>query len=197
MAAEGIRIALDAAEVFAALDLTDAAADDKPELLSRIGAYLVKSTQRRFERETGPDGQPWQRLSPRTAERRIGGRPRGYDNILRVNPSSGLYSSIVSQVVADEVHVGTNVKYAAIHQLGGKIEMQERQQTIYQHYDKRTDTFDPKFRTKKRSNFARDVTVKAHTITMPARPYLGIDDADRAEAAEIVAKFYREKAGLQ
>ena len=195
MAAEGIRIALDAAEVFAALKLTDAAADDKPELLSRIGAYLVTSTQRRFERETGPHGQPWQRLSPRTAERRIGSRERGYSNILRV--SGRLRQSIVSQVVADEVHVGTNVKYAAIHQLGGEIEMQERQQTIYQHYDKRTDTFDPKFRTKKRSNFARDVTVKAHTITMPARPYLGIDDADRAEVTEIVAEFYREKAGLQ
>ena len=95
------------------------------------------------------------------------------------------------------MHVGTNVPYAAAHQLGAEIEMEERQQTIYQHYDSRTDTFDPKFRTKRRSNFARDVTVKAHTITIPARPYLGADDADRAEVTEIVAEFYREKAGLQ
>lgn len=195
MAAEGIRIRLDAAEVFAGLDLADSADDDKQELLSRIAAYMVTSTQRRFERAIAPDGQSWQRLSPRTAERRIGGRTRGYSNILLV--SRRLEQSIVSQVTGDEAHVGTNVEYAAIHQLGGEINVPERQQTIYQHYDKRTDTFDPKFRTKKRSNFARDFTVKAHTIPIPARPYLGIDDADRAEAAEIAAEFYREKAGLQ
>lgn len=195
MAAEGIRFELDAAEVFRGLDLVDVAADDKAELLSRVGAYFVTSTQRRFERETGPDGQRWQRLSPRTAKQRIGRRERGFDNILRV--SRRLEQSITSIVAGDEVHVGTNVVYAAAQHFGAEIEMQERQQTIYQRYDSRTDTFDPKFRTKRRSNFARDVTVKAHTVTIPARPYLGADDADRAEVAEIVADFYREKAGLQ
>lgn len=195
MAAEGIRIELDATEVLGGFNLVDAAADDKAELLSRIGGYLVTSTQRRFERETGPDGQRWTRLSPRTAKRRINGRARGYDNVLRV--SRQLEQSITSIVAGDEVHVGTNVPYAAAHQLGAEIEVEERQQTIYQHYDSRTDTFDPKFRTKRRSNFARDVTVKAHTVTIPARPYLGVDDADRAEVTEIVAEFYREKAGLQ
>ncbi|WP_440411143.1 phage virion morphogenesis protein [Neorhizobium petrolearium] len=195
MADKGIRITISDAPVLAALDRLEAATNNRAEAEDAIGAYLVTSTQRRFEREVGPDGQPWKRLSPRTANRRIGNRRRGFENILRV--SRRLEQSIVYAVDDHEIAWGSNVVYAAIQHLGGEIEQPERQQTIYQNYDARTDTFDPKFRTKRRSNFARDVSVSAHTITIPARPYIGLDAADRKEILAIVEDHYRTEGGLQ
>lgn len=198
MAAEGIRIVVNDAAALGGLDKLDVATGNRRAAMEAIDAYLVTSAQRRFERETGPDGRPWTRLKPSTAGKRINGRPRGYANILRVTASSGLYSSIFGAVEDDDlILVGSNKKYAAIHQLGGEIEMPERQQTIYQHYDAKTDTFDPKFRKPSRSNFARDVTVKAHTVPIPARPYLGIDDEDRKEIREIIAEHYRLQGGVE
>lgn len=195
MAEKGIRVTVSDQPVLAALDRLEAATNNRADAEHAIGAYLVTSTQRRFERETAPDGTRWQRLSPRTANQRIGNRRRGYDNMLRV--TRRLEQSIVYAVNAHEINWGSNLVYAAIQHLGGEIEQAERQQTIYQNYDAKTDTFDARFRTKRRSNFARDVTVKAHTVTIPARPYLGIDDADRTEILAIVADHFRTDGGLQ
>jgi phage virion morphogenesis protein len=196
MADKGIRIAISDQPVLAALDRLEAATNNRADAENAIGAYLVTSTQRRFEKEAAPDGQPWKRLSPRTASQRVGrnGR-RGHDNILRV--TRRLEQSIVYAVDDHEIAWGSNVVYAAIQHLGGEIEQPERQQTIYQNYDAKTDTFDARFRTKRRSNFARDVKVKAHKVAIPARPYLGIDDADRAEILAIINDHYRTDGGLQ
>lgn len=195
--AEGIKITISEAPILAALDKLAAATDNRREAEDAIGAYLVTSTQRRFEKQTDPDGKPWRALSPRTAARRIGSGRRGYENILRVR--GRLQQSIVYAIddAEHEIAWGSNVVYAAIQDQGGEIEQAERQQTIYQNYDARTDTFDPKFRTKRRSNFARDVTVKAHTVKIPARPYMGLDDDDRKEILAIIDNFYRTEGGLQ
>ncbi|QND45203.1 phage virion morphogenesis protein (plasmid) [Rhizobium lusitanum] len=188
MTDKGIRLEVREDQIIAGLEKLDAANGSLSDANNAIGAYLVTSTQRRFERETGPDGKPWQRLKPRTAARRIKGRPRGYANILRV--SRRLEQSIVYEADDEGIAVGTNVIYAAIQHLGGTIAMPERQQTIYQNYDAKTDTLDQTFRTRGRSNFARDVTVGAHEIKIPGRPYLGIDDADRTEIAAIIEDHY-------
>lgn len=189
--AEGVRIAVNDETINTQLDQVADIESGKHGILDAFGAYLVTSTQRRFERETAPDGSKWKQLTPRTAAKRIKGRRRGFDNILRV--SRRLEQSISYRVSGGELHVGSNVVYAAAHQLGAEIEVPERQQTIFQHYDAKTDTFDQRFRKKSRSNFARDVTVSAHTISIPARPYLGIDDADRTELGTIVADFMAER----
>lgn len=189
--AEGVRIKINDAAVLQQLGVIDGIEADKREVLEPFGAYVVTATQRRFELETAPDGVRWPQLSPRTAAKRIKGRVRGFFNILRV--TRRLEQSITYQVRNDELHVGSNVAYAAAHQLGAEIDVQERQQTIYQHYDAKTDTFDQKFRRKSRSNFARDVAVKAHTIPIPARAYLGIDDGDRSELGTIITDFMAER----
>ncbi|ORE85737.1 phage virion morphogenesis protein [Aurantimonas sp. 22II-16-19i] len=187
MAAEGIRITVDDSAVLAALSRLEQR--DRSDAMHAIGAYLVTSTQQRFERESGPDGRPWQRLSPRTANKRIGKTRRGYDHMLRVK--NRLYSSISYQADASSTAVGTNVAYAAIQHLGGVIKQAARRQTIYQRYDPKADTLDQRFVKRSRSNFARDVDVAAHEINIPARPYLGISDEDRAEILEIVADTER------
>ncbi|SIR43185.1 phage virion morphogenesis (putative tail completion) protein [Rhizobium sp. RU35A] len=163
------------------------------EIMDAIAGHLLFSTQRRFETETAPDGQQWKQLSPRTAAVRRGRSKRGFNHILR--DRLRLYESLQTSSDATSAVVGTNVVYAAIHQFGGPIEKTARTATIYQNYNAKTDTFDQRFRSKARSNFARDVTIKAHVIDMPARPYLGFNDDDRAAIAEIIADHIGD--GLQ
>ncbi|MBF0249961.1 MAG: phage virion morphogenesis protein [Alphaproteobacteria bacterium] len=84
---------------------------DVSPLMDEIGSMLVASTQDRFERGVDPDGRPW--------------TPSG-----RVNMSQGtaktlldsgrLMSSITHEPGNSQVEVGSNVIYAAIHQLGGQ-----------------------------------------------------------------------------
>jgi phage gpG-like protein len=193
--AEGIHLTLKGDVAEESLQRIIRAAENPEDALDAIGGYLVTATQRRFERETDPAGAKWQRLSPRTANRRIGRVRRGYAHILRVKLR--LYSSIVYQVSPGQVAVGSNLIYARIQQLGGTINVAEREQEIFQNYDAKTDHFDPRFRSRRHSNFARRVKIGAHTITIPARAYLGIDDDDRTEIAAKVEEFFREQGGLE
>lgn len=167
-------------------------ADDPAEIMSGVAGYLLTSTQQRFERETGPDGQKWKGLSARTANARAGrGRKvRGADHILR--DTLRLYQSLTTLSDATSATIGTNVVYAAIHHFGGDIQQAERSQKLSL----------KRIRGKKSVRFVkagtkgaveRDVTIGAHAITIPARPYLGINDADRAEIAEIITDGFRKE----
>jgi phage virion morphogenesis protein len=168
-------------------------ADDPAEIMGGVAGYLLTSTQQRFERETGPDGKKWQALSPRTANARAGrGRKvRGADHILR--DTLRLYQSLTTLSDATSATIGTNVVYAGIHQFGGTIQQAERSQKLSL----------KRIRGKKGVRFVkagtkgateRDVTIGARAITIPARPYLGINDADRAEIAEIIMDGFRKEA---
>lgn len=193
--ARGITLTVTREDIDATLDRVDRAARDPAPIMSEISGYLVTATQRHIERERGPNGDRWPTLSPRTAEKRVGRRRRGYRTMLRV--TGRLYQSISGDSGPDFAAAGTNLPQAALLHFGGEVEREARKQTIYQHYDERTDTFDPRFRTKRRSNFARDVDVAAHTITVPARPYLYVDDEDAAEIEHIAEEGFRREAGIE
>lgn len=60
---------------------------------------------------------------------------------------------------------------AVIHEFGGTIDVPERTQTLYFKQNK-DGSVKNKFTKKDRSDFAEDVTVKAHTIDIPARSFL-------------------------
>jgi phage virion morphogenesis protein len=186
----GIRLLLDERPLLAMLGQLQRAAEDPRRAYDAIGAYLVTATQRRFERETGPDGRRWQKLSPRTANRRIGRSRRGYDHILRVR--NRLYQSIVYEAADNQVAVGTNLVYAAIQQLGGSVIIPERDQDIHLSTGKGRRRF---VRASAKRMETRRVHIGAHTITIPARPYLGIDQEDEAQIQAIVEDFFREEAG--
>jgi phage gpG-like protein len=47
-----------------------AAATQPAEMMRDIAGYLLFSTQRRFETETGPDGKKWQGLALRRCRRK-------------------------------------------------------------------------------------------------------------------------------
>jgi phage virion morphogenesis protein len=169
------------------------AATQPAEMMRDIAGYLLFSTQRRFETETGPDGKKWQALKPRTAAARAGRKVRGSAHILR--QSTRLYQSLTSASDATSAQVGTNVEYAGIHQFGGVIAKQARQGrvTFKKIRGKRGVRF---VKTGTKEATVQDVSIGAHSITMPARPYLGVNADDQAEIEQIAIEAIRREADL-
>ncbi|MNL71706.1 Phage virion morphogenesis family protein [compost metagenome] len=83
------------------------------------------------------------------------------------------------------VRLGTNVVYAAIHQLGGEVKIPPRTQVIA--FDERGKMMSRKegrregVRTRTNIRFAN---MKARTIKIPARPFLGVTGKDRRHILE-------------
>lgn len=151
------------------------------DLMPRLGEYLQASSQKRFKTQSAPDGTAWQPLQPRYARR----KKYAKDKILTLR--GYLRSGIHYQVTGDaEVEVGSNTKYAAIHQFGGEIDMPERQASVrYRSVAGRT-----LFASKKHKRVTeKTVTVPVHFVKIPARPFLGISTADDSEVRDIVLNW--------
>ena len=158
-----IRIDVDDADARLGLDRLAAMLNPAP-VLDEIGSYLVTATIRRFELERGPDG-PWKK-SGRAA--REGGQT--------LTDTGRLRASITHRVTGNAVEVGTNVVYAAIHQLGGRTPPR----TIRPRRKKAL--FFPGARHPVRS-------VRHPGSDIPARPFLGVDEQDRGAIGRIVERY--------
>lgn len=192
----GLRIVIDDADIMERLSQLERAARNPAQAMKEVAAALLQSTRRRFETHTAPDGQKWQRLSPRTAAKRVSAkRKRGFERILRVTPDTGLYGSLTTYSDATTAIIGSNKQYASIHQFGGEVSIPERQQTIHMATRKGRNRF---VRANSRLNSKRsmDVKIKAHKVVIPARPYLGINDEDKAEILQTIEDHFRREAGL-
>ena len=77
-----------------------------PALLD-IGEHIVSQARMHFREETGPDRVPWQE-SARARE----------EEGQTLTLTARLKNSITADVTDDSVIVGTNVAYAAAHQMG-------------------------------------------------------------------------------
>lgn len=157
----GAAISYEQAELRAAIRDVEEGLDrieDGEELLDEIGAYLETIVRLRFEREVGPDGEPW-------APTR-----RGF-SILKGSPPR-LMSSITRHTSSDRTEVGTNVLYAAIHQFGGTVRPKRARALVFTAPD--------------------GTRVFALKVVIPARPFLGIDEADESAIEEIVADYLAE-----
>lgn len=144
--------------------------DVKPALRD-IGEYLLAVHMQRFNTQTAPDGTPWQPLSPRYQKQ----KKKNKDKILTRDGYLG--RTLRYQVRDNELALGSNLPYAAIHHFGGDIDIAARIRTVYFKQNK-DGTVGNRFVKKKSSNFAQDVQGKAHKIKMPARPFLGTSDSD-------------------
>lgn len=61
--------------------------------------------------------------------------------------------------------------YAAMNEFGGVVNIPARTQTLYFRQN-RDGTVDNRFVAKERSNFAQDVIIPAHSVTIPPRPFI-------------------------
>jgi len=166
-----IEIKIDASQVVNGLGkLMDAMKDTRP-IRRAIGELLLESTRERIRAQgPDPDGNSWQPLSPTYLLTKKG---RGM-----LRESNSLIETLCWQLTDDGVVVGSNKPYAAIHQLGGVIRKKASTKTIRLRKVGNQTRF-----AKKSHKKAREMTVKVgeHTIHIPARPYLGVSEADKSE----------------
>ncbi|MGR3970688.1 phage virion morphogenesis protein [Shewanella sp. 1180_01] len=91
--------------------LIDRGQDLQPAL-SAIAEYLRGSTQDRITAGESPDGTPFAALSDFT----LGAKSRNQDKILI---ERGYLYNLVYQVSSEQMQLGSNMVYAAMHQFGG------------------------------------------------------------------------------
>jgi phage virion morphogenesis protein len=157
----GVRIELSGHEAaLSALSEATRRLGDPTELYNDIGAHLVATTQRRFDTGTAPDGNPW----PPSLRARLGlGR-----TLVDKGMQGGLMGSVGYEADATGLRVGTNLVYGAIHQLGGTI----------------------RAKTAKGLRFRiGDRWATKQSVTIPARPFLGLSDEDETEIETLAGEY--------
>lgn len=130
-------------------------------LLEDVKGRMLASVQQNFT--AGGRPRAWTPLARSTLANRRGSSAR----ILR--DTGRLQNSITGRIEALSVIVGTNVVYGRIHQQGGTIripEVRPRRARALRWVTASGQVV-----------YARRAT--AHTVTIPARPYLLLQDSDR------------------
>ncbi|CDL80195.1 phage virion morphogenesis protein [Xenorhabdus cabanillasii] len=156
--------------------LTDGLGDRTP-MMRQIAGIMADAVEENFKQQGRPAWLGWR---PATAKKRAGGK------ILQ--HTGRLASSIQQFSDNDEALVGTNVKYARIHQEGGTINMPARRQNAY--YRMRKDgTVGHRFVQKSKSNYSERNTIPAYKIQMPARPFLTLTDSDTEQIQHILERY--------
>jgi len=128
-------------------------------LMDRIGELLENTTRLRFETGRSPEGAPWK---PSIRAEKEGGKTLVKDGHLR--------DSITHRASADRVEIGTNLIYAAIHQLGGTIRPVRADALVFELPGGLG-------------------LVHAKQVVIPARPYLGVSTSDEAAIVRLVDRY--------
>ncbi len=163
MAGASITAHLDATQAQQQLQRAAAAWGNPVPILRVIGAGLARNTRNRFDLGTDPDGHPWEALNPAYEAGKTG------PGILRESGMrGGLQGSITFDVAGRELAVGSNKIYAAVHQFGAVIKPRNGPHLVFR---------------------LAGALVKARQVTIPARPYLGIGDADEETVLEVAEAF--------
>ena len=110
-----IFIEYDDAAVRDALERLMRAGSDLSPVMREIAGHLEDSAAESFELESAPDGTPWAPLAEATKQDR---RRRGYRDGPILERAGDLIASITSDSDATSAVAGTNLVFAARHQLG-------------------------------------------------------------------------------
>lgn len=167
-----IKFEIDDEELQAALGRLIEAGTDLQPAYQDIGEALTETTKQRFQTATGPDGTAWHPNSQLTLLKFLNkskgnfnkdGRlsSRGAGRVTSKKPLTGESKSLRTQInyrlLSDGVEIGSPMKYAAVQQFGAK-----------------------------QGAFGR--TRRGGPIPwgdIPARPFLGVSDADERSIREI------------
>jgi phage virion morphogenesis protein len=142
-----------------------ASSRDPVPLLRAIGTGLLRNTQDRFEAETAPSGAAWAPLNAWYLSFKRG------PGILRgAGMRGGLQGSLIMDVERGAITIGSNKIYAAVHQFGATITPKKPGGLLV-------------IRTGKGGR--GEVMGKARSVTIPARPYLGLSVRDEETILEV------------
>lgn len=157
-----------------------ARARDTRGMFDEIGESLITSWHHRWDRGVAPSGSPW---PPSLRVTKHGGKTL----ILR----GRLYRSLTKIASATLLEVGTNVVYGAIHQFGGLIQEAAREAVLHFKTNKKTGV--SRFAKPSKADRARKAQIGARIIKMPARPFIGLDDADERAILKIAEDWIADE----
>ena len=129
-------------------------------LMESVGEALISGTLKRFDDEEDPDGNKWEPSRRATDD---GGQT--------LTDTGRLRRSVDYAATPGKVMVGSNLKYARIHQKGGTITPKKAKKLVFTGRDGKK--------------------VAVDKVTLPARPYLGISDEDLKEVKDTMADFLK------
>lgn len=196
--ADSITFRLEDAVVLARLRQIAARVDNMAPAMRSIGKVLAESTQQRFSDSTGPNGQRWKPLAMATVLARlaeISGEFSAYTNLktrkegqVRTGDKAGYFNKDgkLSKKAANKVAnfrplIDTGILQDSIlYQVAGG----GNSVAIG------TNRFAPEW----------EGGAAVHQFgnkkgTIPARPFLGVSDSDRAEVLEILDRFMQQSLG--
>jgi phage virion morphogenesis protein len=176
-----ITVDIDDREVRAVLGRIAARCRDASPLMREISADMLFAVQENFAKEGRPER--WEK------SRRV--KKKGGQTL---QDSRRLHNSITAHSTATSAQVGTNVKYAAIHQFGGTVKHKERSQVLHftqARKGQRTGGRDgDRFaRANRKAGYAMKVKIGAHETTIPARPFLHLEPTDLRRIMEAARRF--------
>lgn len=144
-------------------------------VLEDIAEDVVQRAKARFGTSSAPDGAPWK------PKKKPDGRPP------LVGASGNLRRQIVRQAAGpNAVQIAATMAYSAIHQFGGSIERAAASVTVRHRTDAKGALLRSAIMGGKGLVFAkashkrataRSFATRAHTIVIPARPYLPLTSA--------------------
>ena len=147
------------AETQAELSRMIKAGRDLSKLLGPIADFVISRIRLTFRTSTDPYGESWKPLKHRK------GKP--------LLDTRHLSRSIVKQLGKDFVDIGTNVKYARIHQFGGTIKAKNKPYLVFK--------------------LPSGKFVKIKSVYIPARPFFplkkGLPDAWQNPITKITRQF--------
>ncbi|ANT39913.1 virion morphogenesis protein [Rhodovulum sp. P5] len=155
-----LTVTLDDVAARADLDRLEAASRDMTELMDQVGAVLVAGAQERIGQTNVTPGGV---PWPQSLRAQLEGG-------LTLHDSGQLMRSITEQPGPQSVRVGSNIIYAGIHQTGGTIRAKTARGL--------------------RFTLANGETAVVGSVTIPARPYLGISDDERADIEGLTAAWF-------
>lgn len=164
---------------------------DLTPVMRQLSEIMIAASQKAFERRADPaTGAAWTPLSA-SRQRQRAKKGRSAMNILQ--DSGLLVGSIgrpgiygVRQIGPFSALVGTNVPYAAAHQMGATIKREAAPMQVRLRMKKGRSQFAGKRHKRVR---VLDVVRRAYTIRIPARPFLGVGEADLEKMRKAVAVF--------
>jgi phage virion morphogenesis protein len=188
----GASINIDMAEITQRLGTLSERLGNLRPLMENIGATLLLSSQMRIEQtKKAPDGSAWTPLARSTIRKRMkagtlgGGILKIHGDLLR----SLNYRADDQSVTISMGGSGRSMDYARIHQFGGTIERQSSQRTL--HYGETGNLWVKRSQSKR----TKTVNVGGYTITLPARPVLGLSQEDEEDIREAVQSYTAEALG--
>ncbi|MGB3393242.1 MAG: phage virion morphogenesis protein [Stenotrophomonas sp.] len=156
--------------------------DDQEMMFAQMGEYMMGSTRERAAREESPDGSRWRPLSPGYAKWKAKKRPgvpmAKFDFHM-------LGDQFAYQVDAQGLLLGTNAPYGAIYQFGGTTHHAAHSRKLAFGKDRANGMKTFAKAGSKDVDHEKWATVDAYDVTLPARPWLGVSNADEEELQAI------------